>query len=174
MKTTFLKLRTSSVLALAMTAALMISCSQTLSEQPPSTVTNSVWLNTYQDARLGDVNALKRVAQCYVDGSNGFPKNIRQAANAWQMAANQGDAYSSRMIGICYANAEGRLRDDNKARKYLGMAVMGGDRRAAELLDDLEQRIAAEERQKAQQRYNAAMEQARWTNTVLNGMFNAM
>lgn len=163
--------RTLSVLALALTAGLMISCSQTLSEQPPSTVTSTAWINTYQDALLGDVNALKKVADCYLVGSNGFPKSTRDAANAWQMAANQGDGYACRMIALCYAEGEGRLRDDDKARKYFGMAVLAGDTRSAELLDKLEKRIAAEEAAEAQRRYNQQMQQARAYNAMINAMY---
>lgn len=163
--------RSLTAIALVLTAGFMISCSQTLSEQPPSTVTSSQWIETYENALLGDVKALKEVASAYTTGSYGFPKSEREAANAWQMAANQGDGYACRMIGICYADGDGRLRDDDKARKYFGMGVLAGDKTCATLLDKLEERIAQEEAAEAQRRYNQQMQQARAYNAMLNAMY---
>ncbi len=159
-----------SFLLLALTAGMMVSCSTTLSEQPPKTVTDPSLIASYQKARQGDIKSLKYIAECYSKGKGGFPVSLRQAINCYETAAKLGDVESQRITGSAYMLGKGRIQSYSDARKYFQMAFVQGDRTAARLIDELEERIRKEEQEQAQRRYDKQMQQARETNTLMNIM----
>ena len=145
------------------------SCSQTLSETPPPAATPKM-IATYKSALAGDSDSLVSVGISYWDGSNGFPVNKRSAANAFEIAAKQGDPLGCYLAGMCYLGGQGRMQSYDKARTYLQISYAYGYDKAAESLELLEKTIAQEEAAEAQQRYNAQMEQARQVNKIMGYM----
>lgn len=153
-----------------MLVMLMTSCSIKLSEQPPKTVTSPQYLSLYEQARNGDIGALKKIGNCYEYGLNGFPKSARKAMDCYENAALAGDVYSARRVGYAYLNGEGRFEDDSDARKFLQMAAVQGDATAAKGIDLLEAKIRKREAEAAQRRYNKQMREAQQANMIFNAL----
>lgn len=166
------KMKHTLVLLSASLALLVVaSCSSTLSENPPKSVTDPAAVALYQQAKEGDIKALRSVANCYERGYYGFPVNRRKAVDCYENAANLGDMLSQRRTGYAYLNGEGRFESESSARKYFEMAFAQGDNESGRMIDKIEERIAEREKAAAQRLYNKKMQEARGANTLLNSMF---
>ncbi len=163
-----------SMLLLACAVGAMVSCSQNLSPEPPTSVTNPSVINTYQKALDGDIKSLKTIGKYYNSGLHGFPQSTRKAINAYQMAANLGDVESQCITGAAYLDGNGRMQSDSSARKYLGMAADSGSSRANNLLLELEKRIQQrkmEQARKEAERKARKAQQERMQMQMIQSMF---
>ncbi len=66
------------------------------------------------------------LANCFLSGSYGFPKQPRRALNILRLAAERGNAFAMVGLGACYVTATGTRRDDAKAEEWLLLAVAPG------------------------------------------------
>lgn len=156
------------LLSASLALFVVASCSSTLSENPPKTVTDPAAVALYQKAKEGDIQSLRSVAYCYEHGSYGFPVNRRKAVDCYENAANLGDMLSQRRTAYAYLNGEGRFESESKARKYYEMAFAQGDNESGRMITKIEERIAKREREAAQRAYNKKMQEARDANTIMN------
>jgi len=159
------------LLSASLALLVVASCSSTLSENPPKSVTDPAAVALYQKAKDGDIQSLLSVARCYEQGSYGFPVNRRKAVDCYENAANLGDMLSQRRTAYAYLNGNGRFESESKARKYFEMAFAQGDNESGRMIDEIEARIAKREKEAAQRLYNKKMQEARAANAVLNSLF---
>lgn len=147
-------------LLMAACALLLASCSATLPEKPPTTVTNPQMIELYYQARGGDIASLYKIKSYYEQGINGFPVSESKAMDCLENAAIAGDRNAQRLVGIAYMDGKGRWVSDSKARKYLQMAAMQGDSVAEKYLGHLEERLNMENEARAREAMREAERKA--------------
>jgi len=69
------------------------------------------------------IHAQVMLANCYLSGSYGFPKEPRKALPLFRLAAERGNAYAMVSLGSCYVTGTGIRRDDDKATEWLEAAL---------------------------------------------------
>lgn len=104
-----------------------------------------VWFD--RAARFGSIDFQKAVASSYLKGDNGFgiPKKPEKAVQLFSRLAEQGDAQSQAVLGICYGTGEGVSKNKVEAAKWLRKAAAQGIADAQAALDALESDDGAEE-----------------------------
>ncbi len=99
----------------------------------------------YKKAISGDVKSLRAISEQYRNGTNGFPRNARQAANALAMAAGAGDTQSQLDLAKCYEEGHGRPADDAKAMAWYYRAGQQGSKVGKRKYEQIGKQLAAEE-----------------------------
>jgi TPR repeat protein len=69
------------------------------------------------------IHAQVQLANCYLSGGYGFPKDARKALALFRLAAERGNAYAMVSLGSCYVTGTGVRRDDAKAAEWLEAAL---------------------------------------------------
>lgn len=69
------------------------------------------------------VGAQGFLGECYLYGTNGFPRQERRGVEWFRLAAEQGYTTAKAMLGICYATGSGVRSDLETALKWLREAV---------------------------------------------------
>lgn len=88
---------------------------------------------TTLEAERGDVTAQKFLGRAYLDGNKGIGKGLgveqdyAQAVKWFRKAAEQGEPYALRMLGLAYSYGEGVSRDYAQAAIWLRKAAEQGD-----------------------------------------------
>jgi TPR repeat protein len=59
------------------------------------------------------------LADCYMAGAYGFPKNPRKAANYYRLAAERGYGFAQASLGLCYLTGTGVWKSEDKAVTWL-------------------------------------------------------
>jgi len=98
------------------------------------------------------------LAALYRDGGNGFPRDMEQAAAWYLKAADQGDVTAQGTLAVLYSMGQGVPHDDEEAyfwfdiaasvkgpnqEKYAANRQMIGERITADVLADVQDRVAA-------------------------------
>ena len=71
--------------------------------------------NLMAAAEDGDLEAQERLAACYMEGSQGAPKDERKGAYWFQQAARGGSINAQLNLGVCYERGVGVERDPHRA-----------------------------------------------------------
>ncbi len=130
----------------------MFSCSGTLKPEPPKTVKDPGMVALYKKAISGDVKSLRAISEQYRNGTNGFPRNARQAANALYMAANAGDTQSQLDLARCYEDGYGRLTNRRTAMGWYYKAGQQGSKLGKQKYEEIGTQLAEEEAERERER----------------------
>ncbi|HET7537946.1 MAG TPA: tetratricopeptide repeat protein, partial [Candidatus Didemnitutus sp.] len=74
-------------------------------------------------ADLEFLHAQTLLADCYLSGSYGFPKDPRKAVNLLRLAAERGNAFAMVSLGSCLLTGTGVRKDQEKAAFWLNAAL---------------------------------------------------
>ncbi len=74
-------------------------------------------------ADMDYTTAQNQVGICYLTGRYGFKQSDRRAADWFQLAAEQGDAFAMVNLGRCYISGTGVWKSERKARNWLLKAL---------------------------------------------------
>ena len=77
-------------------------------------------------AKLGNIEAMNKVAECYVSGDRGVDADLQQAITWYEQVAETGDTTAMFNIGICYIN-ESDIQDYDKAIEWFTKAAENGN-----------------------------------------------
>jgi uncharacterized protein len=80
------------------------------------------WWRT--SAIQGNTEAQTTLALCYTRNDKGVEKNLVEAAKLIRMAAQQGDPLDLLMMGDCYLNGQGVVKDDIEAYAYFTLSAI--------------------------------------------------
>lgn len=89
-----------------------------------------LWLD---EAEKGDASAQTNVGALYAAGQ-GVPRDDREAAKWFHLAAAQGDTKAQTNLGALYAVGQGVPRDEQEAAKWFHMAAAQGNAKAQSYL----------------------------------------
>lgn len=81
---------------------------------------------TFERAKQNDIAAIKKIAESYQLGKNGFPDDDREAANWYLTGAQLGDAECQCAIGMRYVFGQGRWPSLQKGEYWLRRAADNG------------------------------------------------
>ncbi len=110
------------------------SASDAILTSPPEGITPAL-AEHWRQAQSGDSAALFMVAKHYRGGEGGLPKDIKEAARLYDLAAAQGHMYAQADLGFLYAyGGDGVPQDETEAvRLYKLAAEQGNDGAQANL-----------------------------------------
>ena len=97
--------------------------------QNPWVVTAAKFATEKKDAESGDAVAQYNLGRYYLTGT-GVPKDEREAAKWFRMAANQGVARAQYKLGVMYFYAQGVPQDSVEGERLLRLAADQGDAEA--------------------------------------------
>ena len=80
------------------------------------------WWRT--SAIQGNTKAQTTLALCYTRSDKGVEKNLVEAAKLIRMAAQQGDPLDLLMMGDCYLNGQGVVKDEIEAYAYFTLSAI--------------------------------------------------
>ena len=83
-----------------------------------------------QRAAAGDANAWYELAAEYITGER-LPRDFKQAADAFEKAAQGGIPEGAYNLGVCYQNGDGRPQDAQQRLRWFALAAEGGHGQAA-------------------------------------------
>lgn len=92
-----------------------------------------------KSAEQGYDEAQNKIGDCYYL-SQGVSQDYSEAAKWYMKAAEQGYAIAQRNLGVCYENGEGLEQNYSEAVKWYKIAVKNGDKKAEEMLRELEKK----------------------------------
>jgi hypothetical protein len=93
---------------------------------------------------MEDVGALSRRADQYREGRGGLPKDEREAARLYELAADRGNASAQNNLGVFYQNGRGGLlKDDREAARLYKLAADQGNATAQSNLGAFTRMVAA-------------------------------
>jgi hypothetical protein len=77
--------------------------------------------------RNGDVAASYNIGLLYSEGQGGAPRDLKKAAEYYQVAANSGDAKAQSNLALLYYEGTGVPQDLTQAARYFQLAANQGD-----------------------------------------------
>ena len=93
-------------------------------------------------AEEGNAAAQCSLGSCYYNGQ-GVARNFAEAVKWYRCAVAQENAHAQRNLGLCYEKGQGVTQDYSEAANLYRKAIANGNERAKELLERVEQKIAA-------------------------------
>ena len=92
------------------------------------------------------------------EAGDGVPPDAASAAKWYRLSAEAGLPEAEFLLGVCYADGEGAPQDNAQAYKWIALAAVHGDKNAATFRDTLAKKLSPDQRSKAQQLVNAALD----------------